>query len=292
MTEPERQPTKTTDVAPTSTRASSRKNRVYVFREFLLEKYGDILERGDVILDGAGGKGDLSWLLKNADGFESVIVDPRLSQSNHMIRSLSYLRSNPLVSQERCIPGLPTYQPLAALLPQLPTEEDVQKPLHLRLLVDHHLVTAVEVYKKSQSMDSWIQFWEDATKRATVANTLGYEEKVSEDRTEKQIFVASEALSLILRTRLVAGFHPDQATESLMDLAAVLNVPFAIVPCCVFPSEFPDRKQSDGSRVKSYSELMDYLKAKFPQAAEGELGFFFTETAKNRVLYTHTPTNR
>lgn len=286
MSDVQRQQSQNTNGAPTSTRASSRKNRVYVFREFILEQYGDFLKKGDVILDGAGGKGDLSWLLKNADGFESVIVDPRLSQSNHMMRSLSYLRSNPSVAQERCIPGLPTYQPLAALLPQLPSEDAVEKPLHLRLLVDKHLVKAVEAYKKNQSMESWIEYWEDATKRATFVNTLGYEEEASEDRIEKQICVASEALSLILRTRLVAGFHPDQATEALMDLATVLNVPFAIVPCCVFPSEFPDRKQSDGSRVKSYSQLMVYLKAKFLHTAEGELDFFFTETAKNRVLYS------
>ena len=27
-----------------------------------------------------------------------------------------------------------------------------------------------------------------------------------------------------------------------MDLAILLNIPFCVVPCCVFPSEFPQRK--------------------------------------------------
>lgn len=31
------------------------------------------------------------------------------------------------------------------------------------------------------------------------------------------------------------GFHPDQGTEPLLDLALALRAPFALVPCCVFP---------------------------------------------------------
>ena len=41
----------------TSTRAKSRKTRVYVFREYLLQKYNDYLKPDDIVLDVAGGKG-------------------------------------------------------------------------------------------------------------------------------------------------------------------------------------------------------------------------------------------
>ena len=35
------------------------------------------------------------------------------------------------------------------------------------------------------------------------------------------------------------GMHPDQATESIIDCALMLDKPGAVVPCCVFPSLFP-----------------------------------------------------
>jgi hypothetical protein len=71
-----------------STRAFSRKNRVHVMRTFLLETYhGRFLNKGDIVLDVAGGKGDLSWLFKNIDGLDSIVVDPRvMSTHSHILR--------------------------------------------------------------------------------------------------------------------------------------------------------------------------------------------------------------
>ena len=40
----------------------------------------------------------------------------------------------------------------------------------------------------------------------------------------------------------VVGMHPDQATEGIMAFAKAHGKPFAIVPCCVFPALFPDRR--------------------------------------------------
>ena len=36
--------------------------------------------------------------------------------------------------------------------------------------------------------------------------------------------------------------HPDQATESIVDMALKYEKPFAIVPCCVFAQENPHRR--------------------------------------------------
>ena len=41
---------------------------------------------------------------------------------------------------------------------------------------------------------------------------------------------------------VVVGMHPDQATEGIMEFAKAHGKPFAIVPCCVFPALFPDRR--------------------------------------------------
>jgi hypothetical protein len=62
---------------------------------------------------------------------------------------------------------------------------------------------------------------------------------------------------------LVVGLHPDQATEPILDFAVQQQLPFAVMPCCVFPRLFPHRQlqQGDGSFVPvvAYEELVEYL---------------------------------
>jgi len=71
-----------------------------------------------------------------------------------------------------------------------------------------------------------------------------------------------------------------------MDLAMVLSVPFCIVPCCVFPGEFPERRNRDGTRVRTHQQFVEYLSCKYDRIHRADLNFPFTETSKNRVLYT------
>ena len=56
-----------------STRAQSKKNRVFVLREFLLEKYPSQMTEGCTVLDVAGGRGDLSFILRNFGGQSSSV---------------------------------------------------------------------------------------------------------------------------------------------------------------------------------------------------------------------------
>ena len=42
---------------------------------------------GTVVLDVAGGKGDLAWLLANADGADAVVADPRLTDHSKVARA-------------------------------------------------------------------------------------------------------------------------------------------------------------------------------------------------------------
>lgn len=63
---------------------------------------------------------------------------------------------------------------------------------------------------------------------------------------------------------LVVGLHPDQATEFIVDYAVQQQLPFAVVPCCVFPRMFPHRRvqHADGGDavpVVSYDQLVEYL---------------------------------
>ncbi|KAK9863623.1 hypothetical protein WJX84_010375 [Apatococcus fuscideae] len=71
---------------------------------------------------------------------------------------------------------------------------------------------------------------------------------------------------LVKQCSLVIGLHPDEATEAIVDCALAHAKPFAVVPCCVFPRLFPDRKlvEDNGSTrpVVRHDELVRYLTAK------------------------------
>jgi hypothetical protein len=266
-------------------RASSRKSRVFVLREFLWDAYGDLLSsaRADgVIIDVAGGKGDLSWLLTNVDDLASVIVDPRLPK-DHLVRSVEYLKSHPEEMHRRAVPGLPTYQPLAGLIPKLEEKNAFAKPKHLRILVNQELVDAVRSARRGGDQQ-WDEFWVKATQKGEETHTQGYKEDFT--FSENQIVDPAEALETILNARLIVGFHPDQATDACIDLAVLLQVPYCVVPCCVYPSDFPDRRGPDGNRVRAYQELIEYLKDKDPRVRMCMLPFYETSTARNIALYT------
>ena len=288
-----------------STRAGSRKTRVYVFRDWILEKYSSILQSDDVILDVAGGKGDLSFLMTNADGYRSVVLDPRITKNRHIVKSIRYLRDHPEEVKKRIVPGLPTYQPLAALLPKFDGKElsELQSPQHMRILVDKDLVEAVKRYKQEESRgddadSSWGNYWGQAQAKGKEATPLGYKEEEKEEgvacaitkdpkKTKSgPIESAADAIKTILEAKLVVGFHPDQATDYAIELARVLRVPFAVVPCCVFPSEFPRRRLADGSKVKYYTDLIAYLQEQHPEGKIERLNFHFSGgTAKDLVFY-------
>lgn len=305
-----------------SIRAFSRKNRIYVFREFLWKTYAsqaEYLQKDDLILDVAGGKGDLSWLLINVHSIKSVVVDPRaLSSTSQLVKSVRWLEEHPEEARERAIPHRSTYQPLAALVPevlhqkeerqkQTPFSEEFLEPRQLQIKVDHELVEALRNAKREQAFsndcpESWKKFWTRQLQADTTAQmpagTCFLPESERVKTTKPPIQDACVAWNVFQSIRLIAGFHPDQATEACVDLAELLGVPVCIVPCCVFPSEFPDRRvtveqrSAEGAysteevRVRDYQTFLPYLKQKQPKLREATLSFHQTDTSRNIVLYS------
>eukprot|EP00121_Abeoforma_whisleri_P010589 Awhi_evm1s9769 len=82
---------------------------------------------------------------------------------------------------------------------------------------------------------------------------------------------------------MVIGMHPDEATELIVDEALKSGKPFAVVPCCVFPSLFPDRKLEDGSPVRTYEQFITYLLQKHPSIQKDTLADL---GGSNVILYT------
>ena len=297
---PCRKPVVRTNARQKSQRGTSRKNRVYVFREFLHAKFSHILSslaNGEFVLDVAGGKGDLSWILCNADGLNSVIIDPRLAKHDHLLKSVRYLLDHPDETAIRSVPGLDSHQPLATLVPRLKlvteNENGFKTPRHLRIHLDDQLVKAVGcalreisndfLTKDSSAPRSWQLYWLAASSQAGLAEPLGHIE--SGNDSSGRITDATSALRIILNARFIVGFHPDQATEACIDLALILKISFVVVPCCVFPSEFPHRKTKDGERVRTYEEFIEFLIGKDPSIQKATLIFHKATNARNVVLY-------
>lgn len=80
---------------------------------------------------------------------------------------------------------------------------------------------------------------------------------------------------------VLVGLHPDQATEAIVDAALALGKPFAVVPCCVFPTLFPGRRLRTGQAVRTHRGFVKYLSAKHPALCTARLPF----EGRSRVVY-------
>lgn len=53
---------------------------------------------------------------------------------------------------------------------------------------------------------------------------------------------ASSIANLLRGCSIIVGMHPDEPTGAIVDCAVALGKPFAVVPCCVFPERFVNRR--------------------------------------------------
>ena len=80
---------------------------------------------------------------------------------------------------------------------------------------------------------------------------------------------------------MVIGMHPDEATEAIVDLCVQFKRPFAVVPCCVFSHQFPDRRLKNGLEPATYEQFCDFLTEKHPDIQRDQLDF----KGRNTVLF-------
>jgi hypothetical protein len=87
--------------------------------------------------------------------------------------------------------------------------------------------------------------------------------------------------------RLVIGMHPDEATEAIVDTALKQNLPFAVVPCCVFSALFPERKLKSGLVPTNYPDFCTYLAEKHDSIQTTYLPYL----GRNMVIFTTPKVN-
>jgi hypothetical protein len=80
--------------------------------------------------------------------------------------------------------------------------------------------------------------------------------------------------SVVARNALAAldNLVPFYLAEAIVDIALALSKPFAVVPCCVFPFQFPDRRL-DGKPVETFDDFVRYLCKKDERIQLQKLGF-------------------
>ena len=99
---------------------------------------------------------------------------------------------------------------------------------------------------------------------------------------EKKIFFnCNNAINFVQNSSLIIGMHPDEATNDIVDTALKYHINFAVVPCCVFHSKFPERKLQNGNSVVEYNDLIQFLLEKDPSIQIG----FLNIHGRNKVLY-------
>ncbi|KAG0273971.1 hypothetical protein BGZ95_010240 [Linnemannia exigua] len=222
--------------------------RAFIFCRWLVDTFGqEYLNSGSGVLDVAGGKGEISLFLKHMFGIQSTVVEPNVR------RDKSYQRRNLMDVIQR----------------QLDIEAGGDGNIHRRDfsvksistgVMDDRIQTSVET-----GIDSPVQLEEqiDSVKeRRRIKKLQEAQFVVPRLCTLLDDQFAVEYKDVFERASILIGMHPDQATEPIVTMALKHNKPFAVVPCCVFAHENPDRRLLDGGDVNTTLEFIQYLTEK------------------------------
>ena len=308
------------------------------FRIFLMRTYGSeylnygrrIRGRGEVdddedddddnmrgvILDVAGGKGELSFELLNLSGAsECVVIDPR--------------PMNLSLVMGKWTKGLYEPRRVGSIFSKwYPACEDgcrfriPRMPKHFRCLFDGcvfaKFASAIEPDDVNRANGTYARDVEEARRMTWTTRGLRHEDGSSHDDgehdydgergdrewgtggmdgtetvtsvdvdgmatdTTSDIVDPAIARDILRRCHLVVGLHPDQATGEIIEYAMAMNVPYCIVPCCVYSNAFAKRKLRNGTRVTTFDHLVTWLCERDPRARTAELDL----DGKNTVVYT------
>lgn len=113
--------------------------------------------------------------------------------------------------------------------------------------------------------------------------------KVIKDYFDEERFPSTS--ELVKDCVLIIGMHPDEATVPIVKAALKLNKNFAVVPCCVFPSLFKDRKLKSGQHVVDYSHILQFIYELCKDNNVDVYNHYLKITGRNRVLFTYNNIN-
>jgi len=293
--------------------------RANEFRRFIVRNFGiENLSQGSGVLDIAGGKGELTFLLENLNGIKSTCIEPRSLKLRKFVRRFKF----GMFHRTQTVSGRSVTRDF---------REGVKKCEQIRMCFKDEMIQAI-VKNESETLNSLVEeAIEESKHLAWSSKGLGanehedgHEDEIDfesrhkrkgtrkekslpdlnqlenengePEMTEAQLKHDQENKAAVCEVNditgiaetlrnasAVVGMHPDQATGAIVDLALALNVPFAVVPCCVYHKLFPERRLRDGGEVNDYDALIQYLVEKDPDNIKVETLDF---EGKNKVVYS------
>ncbi|CAE8590557.1 unnamed protein product [Polarella glacialis] len=240
--------------------------RAAVFAEWIIEVFGPVekLRAAGGVLEVAGGRGELAFELGVKRGIPCTVLDPRcpgggqpaacwhdwkLSRPQRLWLKAQGIRS--YAAGQAHVAGCPLLQCKALVSEALagaasgeadaagPADKaadphDDQPPQRLAAEMESSLLGSAE----GQGVPPPPLPFHDSSRSGT------------EQRGWREVLGSCG---------VVVGLHPDQATGGVLELAQALGRPFAVVPCCTFADDFPERCLADGRPVRTYQDLVEWL---------------------------------
>lgn len=208
--------------------------RAFIFCRWLVDTFGqEYLNSGSGVLDVAGGKGEISLFLKHMFGIHSTVVEPNVR------RDKSYQRRNLMDVIQR----------------QLDIEAGGDGNIHRRW-------SSVQSTSSSENQQEEDKEVDRVKERRRIKKEQEAQFVVPRLCTLLDDQFAVDQKDVFESASILIGMHPDQATEPIVTMALKHNKPFAVVPCCVFAHENPDRRLIDGGEVNTTLDFIQYLTEK------------------------------
>ena len=247
-----------------------------------------------VILDVAGGKGELAWELLNLTGVhQCVVVDPRPI-------NLEVVRSKwkkGMYEPQRIGPVFSKWYPACE---EGCRYRESKSPDHIRCFFRSEEMLDFESSGERTSQDDWLQCEIEKAKQIVwTTKGLQHEDGSNDDeQTDElsqidaanessisystEIETPSKVQEILNNCHLIIGLHPDQAVGEIVEYAIAKNIPWCVVPCCVYSQQFTKRRLKNGRLVKTYDELVEWLCERDPRARVATLDM----EGKNKAVYT------
>ncbi|KAJ3073143.1 hypothetical protein HDU98_002179 [Podochytrium sp. JEL0797] len=234
--------------------------RAAIFASWILDTFGgaEALSAGSGVFDIAGGGGQLSLDLFDLGVAKCSVVDSRPLRVGSALKK--WVKRN-----KRKLRG-------EGAGADAGEEEVEEEPLEEEDLIDDH-----EEAGGSQCCRESTERQESGTPAdASIMQDLPFK--------YQQLFFTPETVTdEIRKASLMVGLHPDQATGAIVETALACNIPFAVIPCCVFKDDFSDRMLSNGNPVSTTLDLVEWIKEKRP---DGEIRTqFLNFQGKNLVVW-------
>ena len=205
-------------------RQKARKDtRAVHFAALLVREFGrDNLREGRGVVDVAGGSGDLAFQLSVRFGIPCTVVDPR--------------------------GGTGTGTGAGA------------GGGGVRLTSRHRRLLASRVANSAAIDDAWLVASPLARQRRREWATFAPETADHVEALFDERLMSDEATAALIRDcSALVGLHPDQATGAIVDCGLVMGKPWAVVPCCVFPSRYPNRLDASGRVARTTEALVEHI---------------------------------